>query len=400
MDDEAKKVASQILAMPEVRELRAIFDQHKKEIRLVGGVVRDILLGVQPKDYDLATTALPTEVLGFMESAGVKCLATGLQHGTVTVVINKIHFEVTTLRIDEAHDGRWAEVRFTDDWSQDALRRDLTVNAMSIDMAGQLHDYFDGLAHLTARRILFVGDASTRIIEDYLRILRYFRFHGRLSYDHLHDPPTLEAISANAAGLQRISGERIWQELQKILMGQQATELLAVMLRLGVLANIGLADVTSRDIAEFSRVRRFVTTPIAALTALLSSEAAFIALCERYHLATAEKILGVFILQRRASPSSVEQAQNDLVDRTPTLHVLELLRYQEQIVAADAIAAWPVPTLPVGGKDLKQHGVPAGPAMGCILASLKAKWVDSRFRLTKDELMSIHLPALISSPKA
>ena len=145
-------------------------------LRLVGGVVRDLLLGAEPKDVDLATDCVPHDVIGILQRAGIRHIPTGLQHGTVTAHMASADYEITTLRLDRDTDGRHAVVEFTTDWKADAQRRDLTINAMSLSLDGDLYDYFDGQKHLAEQKVLFVGNAQERIIEDYLRILRYFRF--------------------------------------------------------------------------------------------------------------------------------------------------------------------------------------------------------------------------------
>uniref|UniRef100_A0A915JU58 Poly A polymerase head domain-containing protein n=1 Tax=Romanomermis culicivorax TaxID=13658 RepID=A0A915JU58_ROMCU len=170
------------------------------ELRIAGGAVRDILLGQVPHDIDFATTATPTQMINLFNKEGIRMLnKRGEKHGTITCRINeKVNFEITTLRIDKLCDGRRAEVEFTTDWYKDANRRDLTVNSIFLGLDGTVYDYFDGIEHLKARKILFVGDAKTRIQEDYLRILRYFRFFGRLTITpDDHDPMTLLAIKDN-----------------------------------------------------------------------------------------------------------------------------------------------------------------------------------------------------------
>lgn len=183
--------------------------------RIAGGAVRDLVQGKTPKDFDIATTATPDKVLWVFETKhNFNVIPTGLQHGTVTVVIDDVPLEITTLRIDKKTDGRHAEVEFVDDWRLDAARRDFTFNAMYMDKDGHVFDYFDGIKDLNNGYVRFVGDADARIKEDYLRILRFFRFHSRMRNGHVNDIPY---IVNNRTGLEKISGERIWMELKKIL---------------------------------------------------------------------------------------------------------------------------------------------------------------------------------------
>lgn len=229
------------LLTPELLKLASLFSSEGYGFRLVGGVVRDLLLGQAPKDVDIATECTPDNMIKLFEANGIRYIPTGLQHGTVTVHLDHTDYEITTLRVDRVTDGRHAIVDFTTDWKQDALRRDLTINAMSVSIDGTLHDYFDGQKHLAEKRVVFVGDARTRIKEDYLRILRYFRFYGRIVPEvGRHDAGTLEAIREEAGGLRGVSVERVWVEMGKILIGNHTPHLVSIMYELGVARNIGM----------------------------------------------------------------------------------------------------------------------------------------------------------------
>lgn len=232
----------QNLLTPSLLHLEGIFKRRGYSLRLVGGVVRDLLLGVKPKDVDLATECTPVEMVDMFEDANIRHIPTGMQHGTITVHIKEAQtdYEITTLRVDRETDGRHAVVDFTTDWRLDAERRDLTINAMSLDLRGNLYDYFDGQKHLAERRIVFVGDPVTRIREDYLRILRYFRFYGQLvKEDGHHEPENMHAIRTLAPGLRNISVERVWMEMGRILTGRLAPQLVRVMYETGVAECIG-----------------------------------------------------------------------------------------------------------------------------------------------------------------
>ena len=230
----------QQLLTPELKLLGEIFQKRGYQLRLVGGVVRDLLLGKKPKDIDLCTECTPDKMVEIFVQENIKYIPTGLQHGTITAHLNSTDFEITTLRIDRVTDGRHATVEFTADWMVDAERRDLTINAMSLGFDGTLYDYFDGERHLQEKKVVFVGDPVKRIKEDYLRILRYFRFYGRIVLEaDRHDAATIEAIHSTAAGLERISVERIREEMNKILVGNHAPHLVEVMCRLGVAKQIG-----------------------------------------------------------------------------------------------------------------------------------------------------------------
>ena len=198
--------------------------------RLVGGAVRDGLLGLPVSDIDLATRLVPSEVVERLEAAKIKAVPTGIAHGTVTAVTDDGPVEVTTLRRDVATDGRHAVVAFSDDWREDASRRDFTINALYADSAtGEVFDWFDGLADLDARHVRFIGDPLTRIAEDHLRILRFFRFHARFG-DGVPDADGLAACATRANDLMALSRERIAAELVKLLAAVDPAPVVATMI--------------------------------------------------------------------------------------------------------------------------------------------------------------------------
>jgi tRNA nucleotidyltransferase (CCA-adding enzyme) len=260
-------------------------------------------MNIKPHDLDFATTATPQQMKDMFTSENIRMInLTGEKHGTITVRINeKENFEITTLRIDVVNHGRHAEVEFTQDWELDANRRDLTVNSMFLGTLllfptyksrillteiskhsgfdGTVYDYCGGWEDLQKRRVAFVGDARTRMQEDYLRILRYFRFCARISPDpNLHEPDTEAALRENMEGLSRISGERIWLELKQILSNRHAGPLLETMLRLGIAPYIGLGEDPNvkefKVIWERAKNNNLELLPITLLSALLDSEGA------------------------------------------------------------------------------------------------------------------------------
>ncbi len=224
-----------VLAGRKLREARKalqILERAGHQAMLAGGCVRDRLLGLPPRDYDVATTAEPRVAMAVFKAQGLKTVPTGLDHGTITLVMSAGPIEVTTLRVDVATDGRHAEVAFGTSFPEDAARRDFTINAMFEDGEGTIHDYCGGRADVAARRLRFVGDATARIREDYLRILRFFRFWARL--DFAPDPGALTAIAAEKDGLRKISQERVTSELLQILAAPAAPAVLAAMADSGI----------------------------------------------------------------------------------------------------------------------------------------------------------------------
>jgi len=350
--------------------------------RIVGGAVRDFLLGITPKDIDLATDALPHQVMEMFSDFNV--IPTGLDHGTVTVVVDQEPIEITTLRVDVVTDGRHAEVEFTTHWEQDAARRDLTINAMSMDRNGNLFDYFDGENDLKAKVVKFVGDADTRIKEDYLRILRAFRFAARFKAGF--DTDTMISINRNVSGLKQISGERIWNEIQKIFASQDLRTL-QTMESLGVLEAIGLrVDWIS--------------------SATLRTSDHLIVLADMMVLDDVDRLFKAwkFDANTRDILQFLNETENAIVDNP---NAWDMKKYQD-LMAVDQInkdwvirlailveeafvkdlKEWEIPVFPVRGADLLDKGMKPGPAVGQELDRLKKIWAQSNFSLTKANLLA------------
>eukprot|EP00117_Sycon_ciliatum_P015194 scpid82974/ scgid15142/ CCA tRNA nucleotidyltransferase 1, mitochondrial; mitochondrial tRNA nucleotidyl transferase, CCA-adding len=379
------------------------------EVRLVGGAVRDLLMDRAPKDVDLATTMLPEAMFDLCESSGFRTIATGLKHGTITVVTERgQNVEITSLRVDQETDGRHATVKFTTDWQQDAARRDLTINAMSLSLEGTLYDYFSGEQDILDRRVQFVGDPMKRIREDYLRILRYFRFHGRIAKDPLvHDEITITAIRELRDGLKQVSVERVCLEMAALVTGPNAPGELHTMYDVGVAERIRLPVPGRHD--EFERVWRVhhgygggdgaaevkgrKLSFVSLLLALHDEETLMAAFAERWKLSRVQRALMVFVADNRSRHGDLKHYQDMLTDAQAAskAHVEEVLAYQGRTDMARAIADWPIPVMPVNGAMLKKHNIKNGPAMGAYLSTLRKLWQKSNFTLTAEDLLSNHL---------
>merc|ERR550519_2158345 len=312
----------------------------------------------------------------------------GEKHGTITARINdKDNFEVTTLRIDKVTDGRRAEVEFTKDWEIDANRRDLTINSMFLGLDGVLYDYFRGHEDLKNRTVRFVGDPVQRIQEDYLRILRYFRFYGRISSDaDNHDADTIEAIKDNVEGMERISGERVWMEWKKILMGNYAKELTLKMIEVGLGPYIGLPD--DPDIEEFEKVinrsesNQIKLEPTAKLAGLLRDQTEVMQLHSRLKLSGIERDLCLFVVTNRADishPNPIRPYQFLAVDskakvQDTRLFIEQVLKYRGDLNLAEEFSSWTMPRFAVTGNHLKEAGCPQGKIMSVVLGRLKETW--------------------------
>jgi tRNA nucleotidyltransferase (CCA-adding enzyme) len=368
----------QVPGIEDVRKLAEYFLIAGFEIRLVGGVVRDLLSGKAPKDVDLCTNATPDEMVALGRANRLHVIETGLQHGTLTFVINHEPYEVTTLRIDVATDGRHAEVEWTRSFEQDAARRDLTVNAMSMDMDGVVYDYFGGAKDLKNSIVRFVGSAEQRIGEDYLRILRLFRFYGRMGRGPL-DSGTVEAIRKMKVGLKQISGERIWAEMSKILVGRNAAMVVKAMETTGVLSEIGLSGAVYVQTAS--------SNPITELAAMVLDERQAVSVSTSWKMSNEERDLLYWLVRHRDIKPTVKDAKAKLTDGVNPIHVAEWFLLWDERTGYSVITSWPVPKMPVSGNDLAAVGMKPGPEMGKMLKSMKVRWQESDYRATKEELM-------------
>ncbi len=341
--------------------------------RLVGGCVRDARLGRAVHDIDLATPDAPDAVVAALREAGLKSAPTGLAHGTVTAIARHRGFEVTTLRRDVETDGRHAVVAFTDDWRADAARRDFTINALSMTAEGAVYDYFDGLADLEAGRVRFVGDAATRIAEDYLRVLRFFRFQARYGRG-APDQAALAAIAAAVPGLARLSAERVWAELKRILCGPDPAGTVGLMRAAGVLAAV------LPEAGDGAALARMVAAGAPAdavllLAALIEGDGA--AVTGRLKLSGAE---AARLLALRAAAAPEEDADDDALRRALADTPAEVLAGAAWLAGRGAalrarLGALPRPVFPLAGRDLLGAGVAAGPAMGGLLRELRDWWL-------------------------
>ncbi|TVQ29059.1 MAG: CCA tRNA nucleotidyltransferase [Geminicoccaceae bacterium] len=356
-----------------------------KPARFVGGCVRDTLLGrARPGlDLDLATAEPPERVLALVAAAGIKAIPTGLQHGTVTAVVDHQPFEITTLRRDVATFGRHATVAFTDDFTVDAARRDFTFNAMSADRAGHLFDPFGGEADLMAGRVRFVGDPTTRIHEDYLRILRFFRFHAGFGRE-APDAATLAALGAGIAGMAHLSGERLQHELWKLLAAPDPRAAVRHMDGIGLLAWLLGARV---ELLPFERLVTVEPAPDALrrLAALLRATAdpprTHAGLVQRLKpsRADAERLARLIAVPARdLSAEDDGELRRWLYRQGKDAALAATLFAVDRPLPgfADRLAALATPRLPLLGRDVLARGVPPGPAVGRLLAAIEAWWLE------------------------
>ncbi|XP_047439890.1 CCA tRNA nucleotidyltransferase 1, mitochondrial [Mugil cephalus] len=381
--------------------LAEVFEKHNHELRIAGGAVRDLLSGKRPEDVDFATTATPEEMKNMFQAAGIRIINNkGEKHGTITARLNNENFEVTTLRLDVQTDGRHAEVEFTTDWQKDAERRDLTINSMFLGLDGTLYDYFEGYEDLQKRKVRFVGSAEQRIKEDYLRILRYFRFYGRVALEpDDHEAETLVAIRENGCGLAGISGERIWVELKKMVLGDHAAHLLELVYDLDLAQYIGLPP--DGDVGEMKRVWQNVKDhspkPMTVLAGLFHRPEEVEKMDVRLKVSREEKNLALFLVKHRRELCRSEDGDGlrpftdfiiDSRELDTQSKVCELLKYQGEEKLLSELCRWSIPRFPVSGHDLRRMGITSGKEIGATLQKLRDVWKKSHYQMDKDELLS------------
>ena len=374
--------------------LLSLLDRDGEEARVVGGAVRNALIRLPFDEVDIATTAVPDEVTRRAAVAGLKAIPTGAEHGTVTVVIDGKPFEVTTLRVDIETYGRKAKVSFGRDWAKDAARRDFTINALSVSADGKIHDYVGGLADIAAHKVRFIGEPAQRIAEDYLRILRFFRFHAW----YAHGPPDaagLHACVVARAGLETLSRERVRVELMKLLVAPRATPTLAVMAETGILGTVLGGVPLLASFENMAKVEAAIGAPADAVQRLGALGVATMEdaerLSERLRLSNAEfERLMALEYWWRVKPAAGEHAARVLLYQLGTKSFVDraLVAWSRSDAgAADAAwrqlatlaQRWIAPIFPLKAQDFLSRGVPKGPPMGAALRAAEQAWVDADF---------------------
>ena len=391
------------LDAPETRRLIAAFDAAGVDFRFVGGVVRDALLGRPISDIDLATPALPDDIMRAVSAAGLKAIPTGIAHGTITALVDQRHFEITTLRRDVETDGRHAVVAFTADWRQDAARRDFTMNALYADRAGTITDFFGGEADARAGKVRFIGDPAQRIVEDALRILRFFRFHAWYGAAEL-DPAGVAACAALAPMIDRLSGERIREELFKLLRAPDPVAVWQAMIAEGVAAHIAPAALRVEDLARLCAAEKelnLAANPLLRLAALLGDalpdQATELKASLKLSNRDAERLTAVGApadrvgwVERGEFARALYDAEPDWVLDAALLANVRTGRPKMQSLVAlqRFLPSWREPRFPLSGADLAARGIPPGPEMGKLLKQVEEWWVAEGLTKGRDECLA------------
>ncbi len=395
-----------------LQRLLAALGEGGEEARVAGGAVRNALLGEPVADVDVATTTLPAETMRRSEAAGFKAVPTGFEHGTVTVVAGGRPFEVTTLRADVETYGRHAKVAFGRDWKADAERRDFTINALYADASGTVIDLVGGLADMEARRLRFIGDPESRIREDYLRILRFFRFFAWYG-DGRPDPEGLKACARLKEGLDRLSAERVWAELKKLLGAPDPARALLWMRQAGVLSRVlpetekwGIDAIHALVAAE--RDLGWAPDPLSRLEAIVPPDFVRMeALAARLRLSIREAgRLKHWSLAGAVAPKTTEAELARQLYRGDRQGIVDRLRLALASARARAIEddgammeaggysrllsfaqKWEKPVFPIKGADLSALGAAPGPKIGTVLKTLENDWIESGFTLRRGVLV-------------
>lgn len=414
MDEQLSRAARRLLGNARARKLLACLEGAQPgATRLVGGCVRDALMNRPVADVDAATILMPQAVIAAATGAGYKVVPTGIEHGTVTVVIDGGPVEVTTLRRDVATDGRRATVAYTDDWAEDAARRDFRLNSLYCDAGGTIHDPTGvGIADALAGRIIFVGDPDTRIREDALRILRFFRFQAWYGSGE-PDRAALAACAQGAALMDALSVERVWKELKRLLAAPDPGPAVQAMAASGVLARL-LPEATGTgllaSLLDIETTYFLETDPMQRLMALLPRDLAVVtALAARLKLSRAEAArleawageptrLVSWLSARAVRAGLYRMGQALWLDRVRLAWAADPEpRRVPQWRALMALASgYVAPQFPVTGEQVMAAGARRGPAVGTILAELEAWWIETDF--TDDELsLAERLKALVQA---
>ena len=387
------------------KKILSLLNKKDDTTRFVGGCVRDSLIGVKTNDIDIATKLEPYDVVNILTSASIKVIPTGIDHGTVSVFSKKFNFEITTLRSDISTDGRHAKVIFSDSWEKDSSRRDFTINSIYLKQNGEIYDPHNGIQHLKKRKITFIGDPNERINEDYLRILRYFRFNALYGNDNLKlSDNSIKACAKNKNKLKKLSSERIHNEFFKILNSANPYFVINVMKKIGILDILfekkaetkffkKLLSIEKKNSMTMDQILRFVSIAPNTKKSHLSDLKMF-----NFSKKDKKKLLLLtnqeFKIHNKLEKNAIERIlysidKQSLVD----LIILSWALSTNKITDADwisilsQISKIKVPIFPLKAIDLLNFGLEEGPIIGEIIREIEKDWINSNFKLNKEELL-------------
>ncbi len=383
---------------PNILRLFQVLEASGIEGRFVGGCVRDFLIGREVNDFDIAVDRDPDYVMKSLKAAGLKVIPTGLSHGTITAVLNHVPYELTTLRKDVETDGRHAVVEFTDDWQEDAARRDFTMNALYMDIGGNLYDYFGGWDDLKDGHVRFVGDPRLRMTEDALRLLRYFRFSARYERQGF-DQNVLAICEEFVSHLPRLATERIWQEWSKLLTISKISSTLSAMNQIGMFDQIYRqmpVRVIDQDIFCMDELN--AKNPLQRLALLHAhldqKEARQLANTLRFSNAEKNYFIGLYT-PREVFKDLSDKIFYDTYNKIgPDLakDIAQLGQIRDEVGNWDTLRLFAEkmgqPEFPLLGRDVINMGVEAGPEVGQILKQVEDEWIGSGFQMDRETCLS------------
>ena len=387
------------------KKILSLLNKKKDTTRFVGGCVRDSLIGVETKDIDIATKLEPNDVVNILTSASIKVIPTGIDHGTVSVFSKNFNFEITTLRSDISTDGRHAEVMFSESWEKDSLRRDFTINSIYLKQNGDIYDPHNGIQHLKERKIIFIGDPNERLNEDYLRILRFFRFNTFYGNDNLKlSNNSIKACAKNKNKLKKLSPERIHNEFFKILNSTNPYFVINVMKKIGILDILfekkvetkffkKLLSIEKKNSITTDQILRFVSLVPNIKKNHLSNFKMF-----NFSKKDKQKLLLLtnqeFKIHNKLEKNEIERILYSIDKQSlVSLVVLSWALSANKTINKDwmsilgQISKINVPTFPLKALDLLNFGLKEGPIIGEIFKEIEQEWIDSSFELNKDELL-------------
>lgn len=396
-----KNISPDWLKSSDVQKLFEVLEEGGEKARIVGGAVRNHLIGSTIKsDVDFAVTTKPEETMARLQAAGMRVVPTGVEHGTVTAVLNNVGYEITTLRKDIKTDGRHAVVAFGTDFEEDAKRRDFTINALYVDREGAVYDYVDGLADIETMSLRFIGDAGARIQEDYLRILRFFRFFAWFG-KHRPDADGLKASMRLKEVINSLSAERIWAEMHKLFSAPDPSRALLWMRQVSVLTLLlpesekwGIDAIPA--LIEAEQEHDWPADPMIRLMAIVPKRQDSVnEIATRWRISNAQRDR-----MRGWAALPAQLPKNDIALRAMAyrhtkqaiidgLHVQTAMQRDDELVGfAQRIEAWDMPTLPIKGADLLERGYEKGPTLGSKLKQIEEIWIESDFSLDRDALLA------------
>ena len=387
------------------KKILSLLNKKEDSTRFVGGCVRDSIIGIETNDVDIATKLEPYEVINILNSASIKVIPTGIDHGTVSVFSKNFNFEITTLRSDISSDGRHAEVIFSDSWEKDSSRRDFTINSIYLKQNGDIYDPYNGIQHLKERKVVFIGDPNERINEDYLRILRFFRFNAFYGNDNLRlSNNSIRACAKNKSKIKKLSSERIHNEFFKILNSTNPYFVINIMKKIGILDILFEKKVETKFFKKLLSIEKknSMTTDqtLRFISLAFNTKKNYLFDLRMFNFSKKDK-KKLLLLTNQEFKIDNKMKNNDIkrilysidkklfIDLAVLSWVLSANKTQNKDWKSiiSQISKLNSPIFPLKAGDLLSFGLKEGPIIGEIFSQIEKEWIDSNFALNKEELL-------------